>query len=132
MWSLLFWNVTQLLLVVSDVSGQPVGSILKGQAFKGKGQAVKEFFDSLTLEYEADGLSRPITNYQSAHLNIAAKLRPNLVLRMFQYCDTILLYNHYISHICFLEVNKQFVQLLSQYSHIFCQYLTYAEYRTSG
>jgi hypothetical protein len=52
----------QRLLVVSGVSGQPVGPILKGQAFKGKGQAIKEFFDSLTLEYVADGLSRTITN----------------------------------------------------------------------
>jgi hypothetical protein len=106
-----------------DVSGQPVGPVLKGQTFKGKCQAVKEFFDSLTLEYGADGLSRPFTNYQSAHLNIAAKRRANLVLRMFQYSDTILLYNHYLSHICFLEVNKQFVQLLSQYSRIFFKFM---------
>jgi hypothetical protein len=122
----------QRLLVVTYVSGQPVGPVFKGRAFSGKGQAVKEFFASLTLEYGADGLSRPITIYQSAHLSIAAKRRTNLVLRMFQYSDTVVLYNHYFSHVCFLEVNKHFVQLLSQYPPIFSQYLTYAEYRSSG
>jgi len=43
------------LLFVTDVSGQPIGPIFKGQA-------VTECFESLALEYGADRLSRNITN----------------------------------------------------------------------
>jgi hypothetical protein len=50
------------LLFVTDVSGQPIGPVFKSQAFKRKGQEVTEFFDSLTLEYGTDRLSRNITN----------------------------------------------------------------------
>lgn len=49
------------LLFGTDVSGQPIDPIFKGQTFKRKGQAVTEFFDILTLEYGADRLSRSIT-----------------------------------------------------------------------
>jgi hypothetical protein len=53
----LFWDFTQRRLsLVTDVSGQPIGSIFKGQAV---------FLDCLTLEDAQDRLSRNVSNYQS-------------------------------------------------------------------
>jgi hypothetical protein len=40
----------QHLLVVTDFSGQTFGSVFKDKIFKWKGQAVRELFESLTLE----------------------------------------------------------------------------------
>jgi hypothetical protein len=47
--SSLFWDVTQRLLVVTDVSGQPIGPIFKGQEGS-----------TLTLEDGTDKLSRNV------------------------------------------------------------------------
>ena len=52
----LFCDVMQGRLVVTDVSGQPVGAIFKGQA---------AFLDCLTLEDGAGMLFRNVGSYQS-------------------------------------------------------------------
>ena len=54
--STLFWDVTQLILVVTDVSGQPIDPILKNLA----GQ---EDLDCLPLKKVPDKLFRNVDNY---------------------------------------------------------------------
>ena len=66
--SSLFWDVAQHWLVVTDVSGQPIGPILNGQSL----------LDCLTLEGGTDRLSRNDGNYQLTPLNIPKELRPHL------------------------------------------------------
>jgi hypothetical protein len=56
--SSLFWDVTQHKLVVTDVSGQPVGPVFRGQ--------VVQEPDFLTIKNWTDRLSRNVGNYQSA------------------------------------------------------------------
>jgi len=53
---LLFWNVMQRGLIVTDVAGQPISPIFKRQA-------VKKGVDSLTLEDGTDRLFRNFDNY---------------------------------------------------------------------
>jgi hypothetical protein len=65
----LFWDGKQRKLVVTDVSGQPIGPIFKGQS-------VQEF--CLTLENESDRLPRNGGNYQSTLHNIPEELRSHL------------------------------------------------------
>jgi len=50
--------------LVTDVSGQPLSPIFKGQA-------IDTFFDCLTLEEGSYRMSRNVRNYQSTLLNIA-------------------------------------------------------------
>jgi hypothetical protein len=59
--SSVFWDVTQLRLVVTDVSGQPVGPSIKDQAVQD---------DCSTLQDGADRLSRNVGNYQLTLCNI--------------------------------------------------------------
>jgi hypothetical protein len=54
------WDVTQYRLVVTEVSGQPIASIFKGQAAK-----VQFFSDCLTLHDETYRLSRNIGKYSA-------------------------------------------------------------------
>jgi len=56
-------------LIVTDVSGQPVGTIIKGQTV---------FLDCLTIEDGADMLFRNVGSYQSVLRNISEKRRSNL------------------------------------------------------
>jgi hypothetical protein len=55
LWPSLFSDVTQRRLVFTDVSGQPVGPIIKGQAIR---------------EVATDKLSRNVCNYQNTLRNI--------------------------------------------------------------
>jgi hypothetical protein len=64
--SSVFWRVMPGRLVVTDVSGQPIGSILKGQA-------IPE--DCLTLEDGTDRLFRNVGSYQSTLRNMPEKGR---------------------------------------------------------
>ena len=60
--SSLFWGVTQRRLVVTDVSGHPVGAIVKGQ------------------EDGTDMLSRNVGNYQCRLCNIPEERRPHRLM----------------------------------------------------
>jgi hypothetical protein len=67
--SLLFCDVMKDRLVVTDVSGQPVGTNIKGQTV---------FLDCLTIEDGADMLCRNVCSYQSVLRNVSEKRRSNL------------------------------------------------------
>jgi hypothetical protein len=56
----LFWDVTHRILVVTDVSVQPIGPIFKGRAIH----------CSSTLEDGTDRFYRNVGNYQSTLRNI--------------------------------------------------------------
>jgi hypothetical protein len=64
----LFCDVMQGRLLVTDVSGQPVGTIFKGQAV---------FLACLTLE-DGAGMFRNVGSYQSVLRKISEKRRSNL------------------------------------------------------
>jgi hypothetical protein len=57
----IFWDVRQRILVVTDVFGQIIGCICRGQAF---------YLDCLTLEDVTDSLSQNVVNYHSTLSNI--------------------------------------------------------------
>ena len=69
--SSLVLDVRQRRLVRTDVSGQHVGPIFKGQA-------VQEDLDCVTLEAGTDRLSRNVGTYQSTLPNIPEERRSNL------------------------------------------------------
>jgi len=66
--SSLFLDVRRRRLVHTDVAGQCVGPIFKGQA-------VQEGLDCVTLETGTDRLSRNVRTYQSMLPNIPEKRR---------------------------------------------------------
>jgi hypothetical protein len=65
--SSLFWDVKQRILMVTDVSGQPVGPMFEDQRVHSK--------DCLTLGDGTDSLSRNAGNYQSNLCNIPEERR---------------------------------------------------------
>jgi len=67
--SSVFWDVTQSRLVIPDVSGQPVGPILKDQIVQD---------DCSTLQDGTDRLSRNVANYQPTLRNIPEDRRAHL------------------------------------------------------
>ena len=67
--SSLFWNVTQHRLVFTDVSGQPIGPIFKGQAIR----------TAWLLNMGPTGCPETsVTNYQSTLSNIPEERRSHL------------------------------------------------------
>jgi len=69
-----FWDVTQRGLVVTDVSGQCVGIILKSEVVK------DDLFACLILEDGMGRLFRKVGNYQSKLCNIPEELKMSFTL----------------------------------------------------
>ena len=66
MGSSVFWDFTQSILVVTDVSGQAIGPIFKGQAF---------FLECCTIDDGKDRLSRNVGNHPCTLRNIPEERR---------------------------------------------------------
>lgn len=72
----LFSDVARRILVLTDISGQPICRISKGQAFQ-----EKFFLDCLTLEDGTNRSSRNVGNYQPTLRNIQEKRRSRISCR---------------------------------------------------
>jgi len=82
----LFWDVTQRRLIVSHVSGRPIGHIFRGQADRENSSQT-----SWLLKVGPIGCPRNVGNYQSTLRNIPEERRPEIwcwgktALQTFQY-----------------------------------------------